>query len=84
MLFETVLLSTSPNDNFEYGYPHSNALLQSRLKLEHCKPHKGVRHQMKCDIINDVKLFSDSISQDILSQIFDVFQSDVALQKQVH
>ena len=25
---------TSPNENFEYGYPHSNALLQSRLKLE--------------------------------------------------
>ena len=25
-----------------------------------------------------------SISQDILSQIFDVIQSDVALQKQVH
>ena len=24
---------TSPNDNFEYGYPHSNALLQSHLKL---------------------------------------------------
>ena len=21
------------------------------------KPHKGVRHQMKCDVINDVKLF---------------------------
>ena len=27
---------------------------------------------------------SDSISQDILTQIFDVIQSDVALQKQVH
>ena len=26
----------------------------------------------------------DSLSQDILSQIFDVIQSDVALQKQVH
>ena len=30
-----------PNENFEYGYPHSNALLQSRLKLERCKPHKS-------------------------------------------
>ena len=29
---------TSPNDNFEYGYPHSNALLQSRFELERCKP----------------------------------------------
>ena len=26
---------TSPNDDFEYGYPHSNAFLQFRLKLEH-------------------------------------------------
>ena len=23
---------TSPNEKFEYGYPHSNALLQFRLK----------------------------------------------------
>ena len=30
---------TSPNENFEYGYPHSNALLQFELKLERCKPH---------------------------------------------
>ena len=28
----------SPNENFEYGYPHSNALLQIHLKLECCKP----------------------------------------------
>ena len=25
---------TTPNENFEYGYPHSNAFLQFRLKLE--------------------------------------------------
>ena len=25
---------TSPNENFEYGYPHSNALLQFRLALK--------------------------------------------------
>ena len=48
---------TSPNKNFEYGYPHSNALLQFRLKLERCKPHNAARHLMKCDVINDVKLF---------------------------
>ena len=40
-----------------YGYPHSNALLQSRLKLERCKPHIAARHPTKCDVINDVKLF---------------------------
>ena len=27
---------TSPNENFEYGYPHSNALLQFYLELERC------------------------------------------------
>ena len=47
----------SPNENFEYGYPHSNALLQFELKLERCKPHKAARHPTKCDVINDVKLF---------------------------
>ena len=45
------------NENFEYGYPHSNALLQFRLKLERCKLHKASRHPTKCDVINDVKLF---------------------------
>ena len=47
----------SPNESFEYGYPHTNALLQIELKTEHCKPHKATRHPTKCDIINDVKLF---------------------------
>ena len=27
----------SPNENFEYGYPHSNAILQVGLKFERCK-----------------------------------------------
>ena len=48
---------TSPNKFFEYGYPHSNALLQFRLKLESCKPQNVARHLTKCDVINDVKLF---------------------------
>ena len=30
---------TSPNENFEYGYPHSNALLQFCPELERWKPH---------------------------------------------
>ena len=49
---------TSPNENFEYGYPHSNSLMQSCLKLERFKRHRATHHQMKCDVINDVKLFS--------------------------
>ena len=46
---------TSPNEHFEYGYPHSNALLLFRLKLEHCKPQKDAHHPLKCDVINDNK-----------------------------
>ena len=76
---------TSTNENFEYGYPHFNAFLQVLLKLERCKPHKTARQPTICDVINDVKLFlTVYISQDILSQILGVIQSDVALQKQVH
>ena len=48
---------TSLNENCEYGYPNSNALLQVALKLERCKPHKAACHPTKCDIINDVKPF---------------------------
>ena len=70
---------TSPNENFENGYLHSNALMQFCLKLEGWrKPHKAVHHSTKCDVINDVKLFPT------VSQIFDVIQSDVTLQNQVH
>ena len=47
----------SPNGNFKYGYTHSNALLQFRLKLKRRKPHNAARHPTKCDVINDVKLF---------------------------
>ena len=28
-----------------------------RLELERWKPHKTARHQTRCDVINDVKLF---------------------------
>ena len=48
---------TSPNENFEYGYPHSNALLQFRLKFERCKPCNTAHKPTKYDVINDVKLF---------------------------
>ena len=57
-------------------------LMHFCLKLEHFKLHKAAHHPMKCDIIYDIKLFP--ISQDIPSQIFDVIQSDVALQNRVH
>ena len=79
---------TSPNENFEYGYPHSNALLQICLKLGRCKPYKVTRHPMICDIINDVKLFLTVYHRIYhriyCRQFFDIIQSDVALQKQVH
>ena len=47
---------TSSNENFEYGYPHSNAFLQVCLKLERYKPHKIARQPKICKVINDVKL----------------------------
>ena len=46
-----------PNENFEYGYPHSNALLQFRLESEDWQPHKDARYLTKCDLLNDVKMF---------------------------
>ena len=49
---------TSPNENFEYGYLHFNALLHFLCKLECSKPRIAARHPRKCDVINEVKLFS--------------------------
>ena len=43
--------------NMDIGYPHSNALLQFRLKLEGCIPHDVTCHTTKCCVINDIKLF---------------------------
>ena len=40
-----------PRLNFEYGYPHINALLQFRLKFERCKPHNPTKY----DVTNEVK-----------------------------
>ena len=48
---------TSPDENFEYGYRHFNALLQFYLKLDRCKLHKAARRPTKCGVINDVKQF---------------------------
>ena len=76
------MISNCISDDFEYGYPHSNALLQFRLKKEHCMPHEAARHPTKCDVINQT--IFDSISEDILLQIFDIIQADVSLQNQVH
>ena len=50
------------------------------LKLERCKRHNAARHSTKCDLINDFKLFPTGYTV----ANFDVIQSEVALQKQVH
>ena len=47
---------TSPKQNFEYGYPNSNVLLQ--FCFERCELHKALCHPTKCDIISHIKLFS--------------------------
>ena len=80
-----IRLYTSPDENLEYGYPHYNALLQFDLKLEHCRLHKAAHHPTKGDVIDDAKIFPTVYRRIyILSPIFDVIQSDVALQTQVH
>ena len=33
------------------------SLVSNLSVASHLKPHKGLRHQIKCGIINDVKLF---------------------------
>ena len=48
---------TSTNENFEYGYPHSNAFLQFHLKLMHCKLQKSSLHPSIYGVTNDVQLF---------------------------
>ena len=40
-----------------YGYPYSNALLQFCLKLKPCEEHKSTCPTMKCDVMNEIKLF---------------------------
>ena len=42
---------TSQNENFEYGYPHSNAFLQFCLQMERCKPYNAARHPTKYDVM---------------------------------
>ena len=48
---------TSPNENFEYGYPHSNAFLQFCPQLDGYKLQKAACHPTICSVINDVILF---------------------------
>ena len=43
--------------NLKMNYPHSNALLQFRLKLKRSKSRKAARHPTICDVIKYVKLF---------------------------
>ena len=57
MISEHIRQYTSPNENFEYGYPHSNVLLKFCLEFGALEAHKAARHPTRCDIINDVKLF---------------------------
>ena len=54
---------TSLSKHFEYGYPHSNALLCRfsvkilfHLKSECCKAQKATCHPTNCGANNDIKL----------------------------
>ena len=48
------------------------------------KTPKGVRHQMKCDVINDVKLFLTVYHRIYCRKFSTLSNQDVTLQKQVH
>ena len=49
-------------------------------QIRRCKPRNATCHPRRCDVINDVKLFP-TVSQDILSQILDIIQSEDARYK---
>ena len=71
--FQTYIrLYTSPNENFEYGYPLSNALLQFRLNFELCKPRNTAHHPTKYDVFHDVKLFPAVYRRIYCRKFFDV------------
>ena len=75
-IYPTIYL---PNWKVEYGYPilmHLSNLVSNWSVASRIKPHVIQR--------NLTQAISDSISQDILSQIFNFIQSDVALQNQVY
>ena len=77
---------TSPNETVNMVIPilmSFYSLVSNWSVASRIKPHKGVCHPTKCHIINDVKLFL-TVYHSILSQLFYIIQSDVALQKQVH
>ena len=80
MIFDRIYDDLPPQMKILNLVVNSNALLQFRLKLERFKPHKAVHTQRKCDVINDVKLFRTGYTV----AIFDVIQSDIGLQNQVH
>ena len=72
---------TSPDDNYQYSYPPSNALFtlftfQSVLLYTQskCFLQGKTRHSYY-----EATFFYDIIFQDILSQAFDVIKSDVML-----
>ena len=69
-------MRASQNESYEYGYPHSNAFLYFSLRKERSKPQKVARHLPICDVISYFKTISDSI--------FDVIQSEIAFQNQIH
>ena len=68
---------TSPNENFEYSYPLS--ILRLSPAAASCT--KVVKPLFD---VTQLRRVCDSISQDILSQIYDVIQLGIALQKQMY
>ena len=76
---------TSPNENFEYGYPHSNALFDIySSNAQYFAPNVSFMSNAKPHVNQSQATCSDGLSQNLLTQILDVIQSDVALYSQAH
>ena len=66
MISDYILRYTSPNEPFEYGYPHSNAFLHLLTIIPFFSLIAGLQaacHPTKCDLINDIICFRQFIPE---------------------
>ena len=64
---------TSPNENFEYGHLHSNALLQFPFKLKSCKPHKAAFQHCVTYILSQFLTLSNQTARNKSKRIRIIF-----------
>ena len=84
-LFSDISRPASQNENVVYTVIPIPMLFCSLVSNKRFEIHTK-QHTIQCNAtyLMTSKYFTQDILQDILSQILDVIQSDVSLQKQVH